>query len=76
VPVSETTAPGASRRLAAEIRHAHDRELETLGAVDRHQPHGVQALGLERGLALARLGEIACLGVGEEARRSRPSARS
>ncbi len=35
--------------------------------MDRHQPHGVQALGLERGLAFAGLGEVAGLGVGEEA---------
>ena len=54
-------------RLAAEVGDADDRELEALGAVDRHQPHGVQALGLERRLALARLGEVAGLGVGEEA---------
>ena len=54
-------------RLAAEVGDADDRELEALGAVDRHQAHGVQALGLERGLALARLGEVAGLGVGEEA---------
>ena len=57
----------AGAGLAAEVGDADDRELEALGAVDRHQPHGVQALGLERGLALARLGEVARGGVGEEA---------
>ena len=43
---------------AAEVGHAHHRELEPLGAVDRHQPDGVERLGLQRRLALARLGLV------------------
>ena len=68
VPSSPTSSGGApAAGLAAEVGDADDRELEALRAVDRHQADGVQALGFERGLALARLGEVAGLGVGEEA---------
>ena len=52
---------------AAEVGHADDRELEPLGAVDRHQPHGVEPLGLERRLALARLDQVLRGGEGDEA---------
>ena len=51
----------------AEIGHADDGELQPLGAVDRHQPHGVEPLRLQRGLALARLGEVLTRGVRQEA---------
>ena len=48
---------------APEVGDADDRELEPLRGVDRHEPHGVQVLRLERRLALARgqhvlLGEV------------------
>ena len=42
------------RGAAAEVGHADDRELEPLGAVDRHQPHRVERLALDRRLALPR----------------------
>ena len=45
--------------VLAEVGHAHDRELEALRAVDGHQPHRVERLGLERRLALARLDHVA-----------------
>ena len=35
--------------------------------MDGHQAHGVEAVGLEGGLALAGFGEVAGGGVGEEA---------
>ncbi len=57
-------APAAG--LPAEVDDRDDRELEALRAVDRHQADGVQAFGFERGLALARRGEVAGLRVGEE----------
>ena len=41
-------------RPAAEVGDADDLELEPLGAVDRHQPHRVERLALDRRLALAR----------------------
>ncbi len=45
--------------LLAQVGHAHHGELQPLGAVDRHQAHRVQRLGLERRLALARLHGVA-----------------
>src|SRR5438552_1230402 len=39
----------------SEVGDADDFELEPLGAVDRHQPHGVQRLALHGGFAFARL---------------------
>jgi hypothetical protein len=39
---------------AAEVRYAHDRELESLRRVDRHQPDRLEVLRFERRLALAR----------------------
>jgi hypothetical protein len=54
--------------VLAEVGHAHDRELEPLGSVHGHQPHGVERLGLERGLPLARLQHVAlCQRVDERA---------
>ena len=64
---ADQQAVALARALAAEVGDADDRELEPLGAVDRHQPHRVEPLGLERRLALARRGEVARRGVGEEA---------
>ena len=52
---------------AAEVGHADDGELEPLGAMDRHQPHGVEPLGLERRLSLARLDQVLGGGEGDEA---------
>jgi hypothetical protein len=49
-------APGPS-----QVRYAHDGEFEPLRGVDRHQPHGVQVLRLERRLPLA-CGEHVLLG--------------
>ena len=46
---------GAPARPAAEVGDAHHVELEPLGAVDRHQPHRVERLALDRRLRLARL---------------------
>ena len=42
--------------LAAEVGDADDRELEALGGVDRHQPHGLDVAELDRRVGLARLG--------------------
>ena len=68
VAVLADQQPVAAQRAGApEVGDADDRELEPLGAVDRHQPHGVEALGLERRLALARLGEVLADGVAQEA---------
>ena len=64
-PTSSRSRPSAPWRPRSAT-HDH-RELEALGAVDRHEPHGVQALGLERGLALARLGQVLPDRVDEEA---------
>ena len=45
----ELAARGSS---ASQIGHAHDRKLQSLGSVDRHQADGVQPLPLEGRLAL------------------------
>ena len=45
--------------VLAEVAQADHRELEALGAVDGHHAHGVDVLGLERSLALARLEHVA-----------------
>jgi hypothetical protein len=58
--------------LTAEVGHADDRELESFGAVDRHQAHGVESLGLQRRLAFTGLDEILGRGVGDEAAEVRP----
>ena len=60
---------GSPPRPAAEIGDAHDLELEPLGAMDRHQPHRVERLALDRRLALARL---AGPGAGAEAAAGAP----
>jgi hypothetical protein len=52
--VGDAQRPVVVAAVLAEVGHAHDRELQPLGAVDRHQPDRVERLGLERGLALAR----------------------
>ena len=46
-------APAA---LAPEVRDDHDRELEALGAVDRHQAHGLVGADLQRGVGRRRAG--------------------
>src|SRR5262249_13881251 len=51
----ETQEIAAPARHPSEIRDAHDRELQTLGSVDRHQPDGVQSLALDRRLTLANV---------------------
>ena len=67
--------PASSRRrhreAAAEVGDAHDLELEPLGAVDRHQPHRVERLALDRRLALARARRAAAAGAARGERRAR-----
>ena len=59
--VGDAQRAGLLAPVLAEVGDADDRELEALGAVHGHQPHGVELLGLERRLALA-LGDQVALG--------------
>ena len=62
---------------APEVRHRHERELEALRRVDRHQPHGVEPLSLERRLGLRARAPVSCSSTKSmKPRRSRPSSRS
>ena len=45
--------------LLAQIGDCDERELEALRPVDGHQPDRIEILGLERGLALALLDQVA-----------------
>ena len=60
---------------AAEVGDDHDRELEALGGVDRHQPHGVEAAEVDRRVGLARLGLELGGGQVDEAAHVAPAAR-
>ena len=53
------SAASSSRPSLAQVGHAHQRELQALGPVHGHQPHGVQVLGLQRRLALAAPHQVA-----------------
>ena len=46
---------GAPARTAPQVGDTHHVELEPLGSVDRHQPHRIECLPLDRRLGLARL---------------------
>ena len=75
--VRDAQPPRRPRARLAEVGDAHHRELEPLCAVDRHQPHGVERLGLERRLALALLEQVAARrSKSMKPRRSRPSSAS
>ncbi len=56
--VGETQDVVGARPLAARIRDDDDLELESLGGVNREQPHGVCALFLGDGVALGRADRI------------------